>query len=80
MTKQANETASQAEEIEAGDTGDLSTLQVISSTLAAFFGVQSKKNKVRDFERGKPHQFIAAGALFTLLFLIGMIALVNVIT
>lgn len=61
------------------DKGDLSTAQVVGSTLAAAFGVQSKENKVRDFERGKPHQFIIAGVVFTLLFLAGMIALVNVI-
>lgn len=59
--------------------GDLSTAQVLGSTLAAAFGVQSKENKVRDFERGKPHQFIIAGVVFTLLFLAGMIALVNFI-
>lgn len=63
----------------ASDKGDLSTAQVVGSTLAAAFGVQSKENKVRDFERGKPHQFIIAGVVFTLLFLAGMIALVNVI-
>jgi hypothetical protein len=62
-----------------GDSGDLSTAQVVGSTLAAAFGVQSKENKVRDFERGKPHQFIIAGVVFTLLFLAGMIALVNFI-
>ncbi len=59
--------------------GDLSTAQVVGSTLAAAFGVQSKENKVRDFERGKPHQFIIAGVVFTLIFLVGMIALVNFI-
>ncbi len=62
-----------------GDKGDLSTVQVVGSTLAAAFGVQSKENKIRDFERGKPHQFIIAGVVFTLLFLAGMIALVNFI-
>ena len=57
----------------------LSTTEVVSSTLAAAFGVQSKENKERDFARGKPHQFIIAGFVFTLLFLGAMIALVNVI-
>ena len=59
---------------------NLTTVQVVGSTLAAAFGVQSKENKVRDFEKGKPHQFIIAGVVFTLLFLVGMITLVNVIT
>ena len=61
------------------ETGGLTLFQVIGSSLAAAFGVQSKENKIRDFERGKPHQFIIAGILFTLLFLVGMIALVNLI-
>ncbi len=57
----------------------LTTFQVIGSTLAAGLGVQSRENKVRDFEQGKMSQFIVAGLLFTGLFLAGLITLVNVI-
>ena len=53
--------------------------QVICSVFAAGFGVQSKENKVRDFSRGRPLQFIVAGLLFTIAFLIALITLVNVI-
>lgn len=59
--------------------GDLTLWQVICSVFAAGFGVQSKENKERDFTRGKPLQFIIAGLLFTIAFLIGLITLVNVI-
>ncbi|MGB1139377.1 MAG: DUF2970 domain-containing protein [Halioglobus sp.] len=79
MTTQNPEPGQGSPEGQGDEKGDLSTVQVVSSTLAAAFGVQSKENKVRDFERGKPHQFIIAGFVFTLLFLVGMIALVNVI-
>jgi len=57
----------------------LGTAQVIGSTLAAVFGVQSRENKIRDFEHGHIGQFIAAGLLFTAVFVGGMIALVNLI-
>jgi hypothetical protein len=59
--------------------GNLTLWQVICSVFAAGFGVQSKENKVRDFSRGKPLQFIAAGLLFTIAFLVILITLVNVI-
>ncbi len=44
--------------------------QVIISVLAAFFGVQSDKNRERDFKHGKPIHFIIAGLLLTLLFIL----------
>jgi uncharacterized membrane protein YhdT len=44
--------------------------QVIISVLAAFFGVQSDKNRERDFKHGKPIHFIVAGLLLTLVFIL----------
>ena len=55
----------------------LSLTQVIASTLAAAFGVQSSKNRDRDFAHGQPLQFIVAGIVFTTLFVISIIALVR---
>ena len=66
------ETASEGHEPE-----DLTLLQVMGSVFAAGFGVQSKDRKVRDFTRGKPLQFVIAGLVFTLAFLFGLIAIVN---
>jgi len=43
----------------------LSTLQVIQSVAWAFFGVQSHRNRVRDFTSGRPLHFIAVGLLLT---------------
>jgi len=58
---------------------DLTLGQVMGSVLAAGFGVQSKDNKVRDFSRGKPLQFIVAGLIFTTLFLLGLVTIVNLV-
>jgi hypothetical protein len=44
-------------------------LQVVGSVLAAAFGVQSSRNRERDFTRGSFGPFIAAGIIFTVLFI-----------
>ena len=47
----------------------LNPLQVVGSVLAAGLGVQSSKNRERDFKQGRIGIFIAAGIVFTLLFI-----------
>ena len=47
----------------------LNVLQVVSSVFAAGLGVQSSKNRQRDFKQGRLGVFIAAGIVFTLLFI-----------
>lgn len=47
----------------------MSVTQIIGSVFAAGLGVQSSKNRERDFQQGRPGVFIAAGLIFTLLFL-----------
>lgn len=49
----------------AAEAQNLSTLQVIQSVAWAFFGVQSHRNRVRDFNSGKPLHFIVVGLLLT---------------
>lgn len=49
--------------------GRLNPLQVIASVLAAGVGVQSSRNRERDFKQGRAGVFIAAGIMFTLLFI-----------
>lgn len=49
-------------------------LQVMWSTLAAFFGVQSRGNRERDFKKGKASHFIIMGLLMTFVF-IGVVLL-----
>ncbi len=54
-----------------------SLLQVFASVMAAFFGVQSSKNKERDFKNGNFKVFIAVGFIMTALFLATVIGIVN---
>ena len=46
-----------------------SLVSVVKSILAAGIGVQSDKNRTRDFEQGNPLTFIIGGIVFTLLFI-----------
>lgn len=54
-------------------------LDVVKSVLASFFGVQSDKNRQRDFQYGNPAQFIIVGIVLTVVFIIGMIMIVRLI-
>ncbi|CAH0648044.1 MULTISPECIES: DUF2970 domain-containing protein [Pseudomonas] len=51
--------------------------QMLHSILAAAFGVQSGKNRARDFTHGKASHFIVMGTLFTLVFIAVLIGLVQ---
>ncbi len=46
-----------------------SLLQTAGSVLAAFFGVQSRRNRERDFSRGKASHFIVMGLVLTIVFI-----------
>jgi hypothetical protein len=66
------------------DNGDekkksLNPLQVISSVFAAGLGVQSSKNRERDFNQGRAGVFIAAGIIFTLGFIAAMVVIVQLV-
>jgi hypothetical protein len=51
--------------------------QMLHSVLAAAFGVQSGKNRTRDFTHGKASHFIALGVGFTLVFILVLLGLVQ---
>jgi hypothetical protein len=53
--------------------------EVVMSVLAAALGVQTSKNRERDFTKGNPLVFIAAGLLFTILFVLTLVGVVNLI-
>lgn len=57
----------------------LNPLQVISSVFAAGLGVQSSKNRERDFKQGRAGVFIAAGLIFTLGFIALMVVIVQLV-
>ena len=44
--------------------------QTIASVSAAFFGVQSSKNRERDFKHGKAVHFIVIGLVATAVFIL----------
>ena len=49
---------------------NLTLRQMLGSVLAAALGVQSGKNRARDFSHGKPSHFIILGVGFTVLFVL----------
>ncbi|MEH6911179.1 MAG: DUF2970 domain-containing protein [Oceanicoccus sp.] len=44
---------------------NLTFFQMMHSVLASFFGVQSSKNRDRDFKKGKAKHFIMVGIFMT---------------
>nr|WP_256061069.1 DUF2970 domain-containing protein [Klebsiella pneumoniae] len=52
---------------------------MLSSVLAAALGVQSGKNRARDFSHGKPSHFIILGVGFTVLFVLVILGLVKLV-
>ena len=56
----------------------LSILHILTSVLAAAVGVQSKKNQEKDFNgKGSIYIYIAAGIIFTTLFVITIVTVVK---
>ena len=68
-----------ADSTEENEGNGLTFWQVLSSTLAAAFGVQSSKNRERDFTKGKASHFILMGIAFTALFVLAVVAVVNLV-
>ncbi|WP_414704481.1 DUF2970 domain-containing protein [Pseudomonas sp. UBA4034] len=53
--------------------------QMLHSVVAAAFGVQSGKNRARDFTHGKPSHFVVLGILFTLVFALTLFGIVKLV-
>lgn len=51
--------------------------QTVASVAASFFGVQSSRNRERDFKYGKPLHFIAVGLAATLIFVLLVLLVVR---
>lgn len=54
-------------------------INVIKSTAAAACGIQTKANRERDFENGKPSTFIIAGLVFVAIFILSMYGIVQLV-
>ena len=53
--------------------------QMLHSVVAAAFGVQSGKNRARDFTHGRPSHFVALGILFTVVFALTLFGIVKLV-
>lgn len=53
--------------------------QIVLSTIAAAVGVQNRKNHEQDFKHGNIYVYIASGIIFTILFVLSMIFIVNLV-
>lgn len=54
--------------------------RMMLSVLQASFGVQSRENKERDFTQGSIAGFIAAALIFTVIFVVGLMIIVSLVT
>jgi uncharacterized membrane protein YidH (DUF202 family) len=52
---------------------------IVLSTLAAAFGVQSSKNRERDFRGGNIYTYIIAGVAFTVIFVVLVVLVVRLV-
>lgn len=57
----------------------LGIVSMVVSVLAAFLGVQTEKNRQRDFQHGSPKAYIIIGVILTILFVLGLIGVVNLV-
>ena len=59
--------------------GGITPLGFIGSLFAGWFGVQTEANRQRDFEHGKFSHFIIGGIIFAILFVLFVVAIVQVV-
>lgn len=54
-------------------------LDIVKSALSAAIGVQSNKNRERDFAHGNIFAYVTAGIIFTIVFITSVILVVNMV-
>ncbi len=59
------------------DTVQVGWMQSMGSSVAAAFGVQSYKNRERDFQHGDIRKFIVSGVVLTVAILLSLVGLVQ---
>lgn len=62
-----------------GDENKPNFWQIVFSTLAAFFGIQSNKNRERDFKYGNIYVYIVSGLIFTIIFIFTVVSVVKLV-
>ncbi|MBE1275950.1 DUF2970 domain-containing protein [Enterovibrio baiacu] len=58
---------------------DVGFIDIVKSVFAAMFGVQSDKNRQRDFKQSSMVPYIVVGVVFVVLFVLGLMAIVSVV-
>ncbi len=79
MTKVDNDNSQTNSDLPTDNDKAPNIFQVMASVLAAFFGVQSSKNKERDFKHGNHKVFIIVGVVMTLAFLLTVVTIVQIV-
>ncbi|QIB67431.1 DUF2970 domain-containing protein [Kineobactrum salinum] len=79
MNEQQDKQEQKADQDPEAEKSSLKPWHVISSIFAAGLGVQSSRNRERDFKQGKFGVFIAAGLIFTLLFIAVVYGIVQLV-
>ena len=57
----------------------VSPFSLMGSVVASAFGVQTNKNRERDFQQGKFHHFIIGGIIFAVLFVLFIVGVVKIV-
>ena len=57
----------------------ISPFALMGSVVASAFGVQTNKNRERDFQQGKFHHFVIAGIIFAVLFILAVAGIVKLV-
>ena len=71
--------SSQETHQESDELPSLTFLEMLGSVLSAAFGVQSQRNRERDFSRGKARHFILMGVAFTACFVLTIVLVVKLV-
>ncbi|MCG8533770.1 MAG: DUF2970 domain-containing protein [Pseudomonadales bacterium] len=59
------------------DSSERGFLGVLQSVVAAIFGIQSDKNRQKDFKKGDASQFIVMGIVAVVVIMVTMLVVVN---
>lgn len=76
---QADDAGVASEDAATDERGSPGFFAVTMSVIAAAFGVQTEKNRERDFEHGSPVVYIVAGLIFTVLFVLTIAGVVSLV-
>jgi hypothetical protein len=61
------------------DSNKPSFLSIVGSVVAAAFGVQSSRNRIRDFQGASATPYIVGGIIFTILFILAVVGVVKMV-